>query len=159
MAVFFETDNFYVESREKPLLSREEGGHIRIRIKDESITDRTELEPKVAVELMRLSMIVGEAFKKAMNNRGIKVIKVNYQDMGNWAWKDGRKPFLHYHIFGRVMGAVKQPFPESVYLPDRSTGFYDNFTPLNEEDNKEIAKQIEEVSAEPKYRVEGWGLE
>jgi hypothetical protein len=103
-------------------------------------------------------MIVGEAFEKAMNILGVKVIKINYQDMGNWAWKDGRKPLLHYHIFGRVMGSVKQPFPESVYLPDRSTGFYDGFTPLTAEDNQEIVKQIEKISAEPKYQPEVWGL-
>lgn len=48
--------------------------------------------------------------------QGIKVIKVNYQDMGNWAWKQGRQPFLHYHIFGRVMGAVKQPLLVSILV-------------------------------------------
>jgi len=159
MAVFYETKNFVVESREKPLVPREAGGHIRIRIKDETITDRTKLEPKVAIELMRLSMIVGEAFEKAMNIRGIKVIKINYQDMGNWAWKDGIKPYLHYHIFGRVMGSKDQPFPDSVFLPDRKTGFYDNFAPVTEEDNKEIAKQIEIISAEPKYQLDVWGLD
>ena len=158
MAVIYETSNFIVESRERPLLSREEGGHIRIRIKDESITDRTKLDPQVAIELMRLSMIVGEAFQIAMNNRGVNVIKVNYQDMCNWAWKENRPPYLHYHIFGRVMGAIKQPFPESVYLPDRSTGFYDSFIPLNEEDNKEILRQIEIISSQSKYDLSNWGL-
>lgn len=91
---------------------------------------------------MRLSMIVGEALEIAMNNRGVKVVKVNYQDMGNWSYKEGAKPYLHYHIFGRVLGAPNQPFPESVYLPDRATGFYDKFTPLNEDDVAEICKQM-----------------
>lgn len=159
MAQIFETENFFVESVERPFVSREEGGHIRIMVKDESITDRTKLTPQMAIELMRLSMIVGEAFEKAMNLLGIKVIKINYQDMGNWAWKQNRKPLLHYHIFGRVMGSIKQPFPESVYLPDRSTGFYDGFIPLHEEDCRLIRNEIEKISNEDKYNLKLWGLD
>ena len=137
-------------------MSRSDGGHIRIKIKDESITDRTKLSPKTAKELIRLTMVVGEAFEKAMNYRGIPVIKINYQDMGNWAYKRGEKPFLHIHVFGRAQNSVKQPFPESVYLPDRSTGFYDGFDPLNDEDVMEIRKQIQEVEKQEKYNLENW---
>lgn len=156
MSLIFETENFTVESADRPYVSREEGGHIRIIIKDRTITDRTKLEPAVATEFIRLSMIVGEAYEKAMNNRGVNVIKINYEDLGNWAWKEGRKPFLHYQIFGRVMGSTKQPFPEAVYLPDKSTGFYDSFIPLNEDDNKEILNQIQIVSNQPKYNLKNW---
>jgi hypothetical protein len=35
MAIFYETENFIVESIERPFVSREEGGHIRICVKDE----------------------------------------------------------------------------------------------------------------------------
>jgi diadenosine tetraphosphate (Ap4A) HIT family hydrolase len=157
--LIYETPNFIVESAERPFVPREEGGHIRIRIKDESIMDRTKLSISQAKEYMRLSMVVGEALEKAMNLRGVKVVKINYQDMGNWAYKEGRRPFLHYHIFGRVFGALKQPLPESVYLPDRGTGFYEGFTPLNQGDVDEIKKQIEEVSSQEKYLLDGWGLE
>lgn len=157
-AQIYETPNFIVEAPERPFVSREEGGHIRIRIKDESITDRTKLSVAQAKEYMRLSMIVGEALEKAMNMRGVKVTKVNYQDMGNWAYKQGRQPFVHYHIFGRVFGAAKQPLPESVYLPDRGTGFYDGFTPLSQDDIDEIKKQIEITAGQAKYAVENWGL-
>jgi diadenosine tetraphosphate (Ap4A) HIT family hydrolase len=156
MALITETENFIVESRDKPFVSREEGGHIRIRVKDESITDRTKLNPRQAIELMRLTMIVGEAYATAMNNRGVKVIKVNYQDMGNWAFKDGKKPLMHYHIFGRVLNAPRQPFPESVYLPDRSSGFYDAFIPLNEEDIATIKEEITKVAAQQKYQLSNW---
>jgi len=158
MAQIFETPNYIIESHEKPFVSREEGGHIRIRIKDNSITDRTKLDFTQASELMRISMIVGEALENAMNTRGIKVIKVNYQDMGNWSYKEGVKPFLHYHIFGRVLGAKNQPFPESVYLPDRSSGFYDGFIPLNDSDIAEIKRQIELISKNPKYDLDKWYL-
>ena len=156
MAQIYETENFIVESPEQPFLPRTDGGHVRIRIKDKTITDRTKLDSEVAIELMRLSMIVGEAFETAMNNRGIPVVKINYQDMGNWAYKTGDKPYLHYHIFGRASNAVKQPWPESVYLPDRGTGFYEGFEPLNEDDIKEIQKQIEVVETKEKYKENNW---
>jgi len=154
----YETKNFIVESHEKPFISRTDGGHVRIRIKDDSITDRTKLDPKKAIELMRLTMITGVALEKAMNNLGIPVVKINYQDMGNWAWKTKTKPFLHIHIFGRASNAVKQIWPESVYLPDRGTGFYDGFEPLNNEDIEEIKKQIDIVLQEDKYGEEKWSL-
>lgn len=154
----YETKNFIVESHEKPFVSRTDGGHIRIRVKDDSVTDRTKLEPKTAIELMRLTMIVGVAFEKAMNNLGIPVVKINYQDMGNWAWKTNTKPFLHIHVFGRASNAVKQIWPESVYLPDRGTGFYDGFEPLNSQDIEEIKKQIDIVLQEEKYNEKEWGL-
>ncbi len=158
MALIYETKNFIVESREQPFLSRTDGGHVRVLSKDVSITDRTKLVSKMAIELMRLTMIVGEALQIAMNNRGIPVVKINYQDMGNWAYKEGENPILHVHIFGRASNAVKQPWPESMYLPDRKTGFYDGFEPLNEEDNKEILNQILIISGKDKYKLEDWGL-
>ena len=154
--VFFETENFIVESHPKPFVSREEGGHIRIRVKDESITDRTKLFPRQAMELMRLSMIVGEAMERGMNKQGVPIVKINYQDMGNWAYKENRLPFLHIHIFGRVKNSVKQPFPESVYLPDRNTGFYDGFEPLREEDEQVIKNIIEELFQEEKFSDTSW---
>lgn len=156
MANIYESTNFIVESHEQPFVSRIDGGHIRIRVKDANITDRTKLDPTVAIELMRLSMIVGEAMEIAMNNRGIPVVKINYQDMGNWAFKTNNKPFLHYHIFGRASNAKKQIWPESVCLPDRSTGFYDGFEPLNLDDIKEIQKQITIVECRDKYKAENW---
>lgn len=156
--LIYETKNFIVESHEKPFITRTDGGHIRIRIKDDSITDRTKLDPKTAIELMRLTMVVGAAMETAMNNLGIPVVKINYQDMGNWAWKTNTKPFLHIHVFGRASNAVKQIWPESVYLPDRGTGFYDGFEPLNNDDIEEIKKQINIVLQEEKYGEEKWGL-
>lgn len=71
----YETKNFIVESHKKPFIPRTDGGHIRIRVKDENITDRTKLEPKVAIELMRLTMVVGAAMETAMNNLGVPVVK------------------------------------------------------------------------------------
>ncbi|MEI7621234.1 MAG: hypothetical protein WCJ51_01730 [Candidatus Moraniibacteriota bacterium] len=157
MAQIYETENFIVESFERPHVDRLDGGHIKIAPK-KHLADRTQLSPKLAIEFMRLTMVAGEAFETAMNNCGIPVVKINYQDMGNWAYKTGGKPLFHLHLYGRASNAVWQIFPESVYLPDRSTGFYDKFEPLNENDIKEIQKQIEIISQKEKYKKENWGL-
>ena len=156
MAQIYKTKNFIVESHENPFIARTDGGHIRIRIKNTFISDRTQLTPATAIELMRLTMLVGEAMEKGLNNRNIKIIKINYQDMGNWAFKTGNKPFLHVHVFGRTKNAKYQVFPESVYLPDRSSGFYDKFEPLNNNDILEIKKQIEFLSRNDKYQSSKW---
>lgn len=154
----YQTENFIVEAHPAPFIPRLEGGHIRIKVKDSSITDRTKLEPKAAIELMRLTMVVGEAFELAMNKIGIPVIKINYQDMGNWAYKEGKLPFLHIHVFGRVADSVKQPWPESMYLPDRKTGFYEGFEPLNSEDIIAIREEIENIFQQDKYQDNNWHL-
>jgi len=156
--LIYETKNFIVESHEKPFVSRTDGGHIRIRVKDTKIIDRVMLAPEMAIELMRLTMIVGDVLSMVMNRRGIPVVKVNYQDMGNWAAKSGKESYLHYHIMGRAENAVKQPWPESVYLPDRSTGFYNDFEPLNQTDIKLIQDEIAEFFKQEKYQDKNWHL-
>lgn len=154
----YQTENFIVEAHSAPFITRTEGGHIRIKIKDASITDRTKIEPRVAIELMRLTMVVGLAFEVAMNKIGIPVIKINYHDMGNWAYKEGNLPFLHIHLFGRVADAIKQPWPESMYLPDRNTGFYEGFEPLNSDDIFAIRQEIDRIFQEDKYQDKNWQL-
>jgi len=154
----YQTDNFIVEAHPAPFIPRIEGGHIRIKVKDTAIMERTQLSPKMAIELMRLTMVTGLAFQNAMNKIGIAVIKLNYQDMGNWAYKEGKLPFLHIHVFGRTAKAVKQPWPESMYLPDRKTGFYEGFEPLNSADILAIRTEIEKIFQEDKYQDQNWHL-
>lgn len=159
MSIFFETKNFIVESHPKPFVSRTDGGHIRIRVRDESIPDRTKLNPSQAIELMRLTMIIGEAMQQGVNQQGIPVVKINYEELGNWAFKpNGGHAFLHIHVFGRAENAVKQPFPDAVFLPDRSTGFYDGFEPLTQSDEHAILSVIQNLLKEEKYSDAVWGL-
>ena len=155
--MFYETNNFYVEAYKTPFISREDGGHIIIRMKN-AVSDRTKLQPNVAKELMRLTMLVGEAMEIAMNKRGIPVVKINYADFGNWAFKKPGvpEPKLHVHLFGRAKNAVKQVFPEAPYLPARESGFYDGFEPLNDEDVKEILLQISLLEKMNKYDLANW---
>lgn len=158
MAVIYESENFIVESCEKPLVSRTDGGHIRIRVKNKSITDRTKLSPKQAIELMRLTVIVGNSLEKVMNKQGIPVVKINYQDMGTWAFKRNESPYLHIHVFGRSKDAKKQVFPEAVYLPARESGFYDEFEPLNEEDVRLMKAVIDSFLQSEEYSNSEWRL-
>lgn len=156
--IVYETNNFLVVVGNTTFVSRTDGGHIIIAMK-QPVADRTELTPEFAIEYMRLSMIVGRALKTAMNSRGIPVVHVNYQDMGNWAWKnDPVVPAMHMHIFGRSKDAKKQIFPEAVQLPAKETGFYDDNEPLSEDDIAEIRRQIELEVAKPKYALASWTL-
>lgn len=83
MAEIYRTNNFIVESHDKPEVDREDGGHIKISpIID--VTDRTQLSPQLAIELMRLTMVVGLAMTAAMAKVGITIGRINYQENGNW---------------------------------------------------------------------------
>jgi diadenosine tetraphosphate (Ap4A) HIT family hydrolase len=154
--IFYETENFDVNAYEKPFVSREEGGHIIIFAKDKGIPDRTFLSPHQAVELARLTMLVGEAFPPAMASRNIPLIKVNYIDSGNWAYKNGKPFHLHVHIMGRVEGAKIQTFPEALKFPPRESGFYDGFAPLDDGDIGALLKNIRILEASDKYSPEKW---
>lgn len=153
----YETDNFLVEAftTSAPHVSRSDGGHLRI-VPKVHYENRWNMSPEEAIEYVRLSMIVGEALKIAMNNIGIPVVRINYHDMGNWAVKKNIKPYFHMNVYGRAENAKTQVWPEAVYLPDRSTGFYDNFEPLNDEDIKEIRKQIMLIMKQDKYKDAEW---
>ena len=82
MAEVYTTNNFVVESAEAPHVTRTDGGHMRILPK-EKVADRTKLSPQLAIELMRLTMVAGEAMATAMNKRGVDIGRINYQDNGN----------------------------------------------------------------------------
>ena len=145
-----ETENFYIQAAERPFIDRLEGGHLYIFPKLE-VRDRTQLSASLAIEYMKLSMIVGEALKSAMARRGVDVGIVNYQDMGNWGVFKPEGPTLHMQIYGRATTATIQKYGDVVQLPHRETGFYDSFKPLDSDDIKEILHDIEKLLEGPKY--------
>jgi hypothetical protein len=116
------------------------------------------LSPKLAIELMRLTMLTGEAMTIGMNNRGIDIGRINYQDNGNWGVFLPEGPFLHVHLYGRAKSAAIQKYGEACTFPFRETGFYDSFEPLNTGDIEEIRRQVTILSALPKYQLQEWGL-
>jgi diadenosine tetraphosphate (Ap4A) HIT family hydrolase len=146
----YETENFYIQAAKKPFIDRTEGGHVYIFPKKE-ISDRTKLSPKLAIEYMKLSMVVGEALKSAMARRGVNIGIVNYQDMGNWGVFKPEGPTLHMQIYGRAKTATVQKYGDAVQLPHRETGFYDNFKTLNDEDINEIKIDIIKLLNTEKY--------
>lgn len=146
--------NFEIQAAARPFIDRSEGGHIYI-FPTVPVRDRTRLSPTLAIEYMKLSMIVGEALKTAMARRGVDIGIVNYQDMGNWGVFKAEGPTLHMQIYGRATTAAIQKYGDAVQLPHRETGFYDNFKPLDEQDIQEIRSDIEKLMTTDKYR-EPW---
>lgn len=146
MALIFETANFIAESHEKPEIDRLEGGHIKISPKVE-VEDRQSLTPEQAIELMRLTIVSGEAMKLAMKKISIDIGRINYQDNGNW------KPSLHIHLYCRAKNAVMQRYGDPI-IP----GHKDEYHPLNNEDIQRITFEIEQLFKQEKFSDQRWGL-
>lgn len=153
----FQTKNFIVEAFDQPHISRLDGGHIKIYPKV-PVVDRTELSPELAIELMRLTMVAGEAMTMALNQRGIDIGRINYQDNGNWSVFSPGGPHLHIHLYGRAKSAKVQKYGDACHFPQRDTGFYDGFEPLNEGDVLAIKVEMEKIFATEKYQDERWRL-
>lgn len=144
--LIYETESFVLESHEKPEIDRLEGGHIKISPKVE-VEDRTKLSPKQAVELMRLTIVAGEAMKKAMAKAGVEIGRINYQDNGNW------KPYLHVHLYGRAKNAVMQKYGDPV-IP----GHKGEYNPLNANDVENIREEINNLFKLEKFSDTNWKI-
>lgn len=157
MFLIYQTKDFIVEAFQSPHVDRDDGGHIKISPK-ERLVDRQDLSPKLAIELMRLTMVVGEAMTKVMNKRGVDIGRINYQDNGNWSVLKPEGPYLHIHLYGRAKSAKVHKYGQACYFPhrDEQPEYYENFKPLNEEDIKEINKEIELLFKTPKYLDKEW---
>lgn len=151
MALIYETENYKIDAADHPYVSREEGGHIYILPKF-TVADRTKLTKPLAIEYMKLSMIVGEALHTVMAAQGIELGNINYQEMMNWQVFRPEGTQMHMHIYGRAKTAVKQKFGEAVLLPKRESGFYDSFTPLTDDDIAALKEAIVKLLNSEKYR-------
>lgn len=155
----WETDNFMVVVPPNPHISREEGGHMIIIGKGNKYRydSRLDLTPSEVLEVQRLCQMICNAYRIAMKKRNIDIIRINYFEAGNWAYKDKKvKTFYHEHIYGRTINAKKQIFPEAPYLPNRNTGFYDDFVPLSDEDIFYIIEEMQKLDLSEKYKKENW---
>ena len=159
MAMIYTSENFIVESREKPHVDRDDGGHIRILPKIK-VLDRQHLSPKQAIELMRLTIVVGQAMTKIMNEHGVDIGRINYQDMGNWSVFNPEGPYLHIHLYGRAKSAKTHKYGQACFFPHREEKpeYYENFKPLNEADVRDIKTEIEKLLKEEKFSDSEWGL-
>lgn len=155
----YDTENFIVAVPKMPHIPREDGGHLWIRAKNEYFSSRVDLEPKLAIEVMRLTLLIGEAMQKGMKNRGIHIERINYQENGNWACQKNIEPEFHIHLYGRTKNSKTQTWGEALVFPNQDTGFYDNFERFNNEDIQEIKKQINILEKEEKYNITKWSIE
>ena len=144
MAIIYETKNFVLESHEKPEIDRLEWGHIKISPKF-MVEDRTQLSPSQAIELMRLTIIAGEAMKFAMRKIWVDIWRINYQDNGNWT------PHLHIHLYGRAKSAVMQKYGDPI-IP----GHKEQYIPLNPEDIERIQEEIEKLFTIERFSDDVW---
>ena len=163
--VIWETTNFVVVAANHPIISREEGGHMMIRGNGDKYRydSRLDFSPNEVLEQQRLCQMVCEAYKKAMKKRNIDIVRINFFEAGNWAWKKDEKgniakPYYHEHIFGRTVDAKKQKFPDAPYLPDRKSGFYDGFEPLDDQDIECIVEEMEKLDNSEKYSKNIWSI-
>lgn len=154
--IIYETETFKAIVNNKPHISREDGGHIRIKSKEKNFESRFDLSPKEAKEVMRLTMLVGEAMINGMKKRGINIERINYQDNGNWAYLKGSKPSFHIHLYGRVKNCSRQPFGEALYFPNPKDEYYNNLNPLDDSDIESIRTQIKELENSEKYKLNNW---
>lgn len=155
--VIYQNNNYKIVAVELPHISRGDGGHIKI-IPKERVVDRTQLSPKLAIEVMKLTMAAGEAMAKAMNKRGVDIGRINYQDNGNWSVFKPDGPYFHIHLYGRAKSAKVHKWGDACSFPHRSTGFYDTFEPLNDGDIEEIKKEMESLLQQEKYQDQNWNL-
>lgn len=159
MTLIYDSDGFVVRSHDRPHVDRSDGGHIVIDPRV-PVPDRQALDPRLAVELMRLTVVVGEAMAGVMNEHGVDIGRINYQDNGNWMVFDPEGPELHVHLYGRARSARNQPYGQALVFPDpkRDPSFYAGLEPLTADDVAAIRVRIEQLSSEERFSDAIWGL-
>ena len=148
MPLIYETPNFTISTPDQPHVSRGDGGHMIINPKV-TVEDRTHLSRALAIELMKLTMVAGEAMKTVMTRNGIDIGRINYQDNGNWRHE------LHVHLYGRARNATLQTYGHPLALPPTAQAFREqmgNLEPLHANEVAELNAEIERLLASPKYR-------
>jgi len=146
--VIYEARHFVLRTLDQPHVSRSEGGHIVIDPKV-VVEDRTQLSREQAIELIKLTMVSGEAMKTVLSRKGINIGRINYQDNGNW------RAELHVHLYGRAQGATLQPFGHALAFPPTREAFrkeMGKLEALREDDIVELRAEIVRLLAGDKYR-------
>lgn len=149
MAVIYEARHFVLRTLDQPHVARADGGHIVIDPKI-AVEDRTRLTRDQAIELVKLTMVGGEAMKTVLTRKGIAIGRINYQDNGNW------RAELHVHLYGRALNATLQPWGHALAFPPTREAFrreMGNLEPLRADDIAELRTEIERLLASEKYRA------
>jgi len=146
MAKIYETENFILESHEKPEIDRLEGGHVKISPK-KVVKDRSQFTPEQAIELMRFTIVSGQAMINGMKKQGVDIGRINYQDNGNWT------PNFHIHLYCRAIDAKIQKFGDPI-IP----GHKESFKSLNQEDINIVKTEIDKLFLEERFSDLKWKL-
>ncbi|HYC47256.1 MAG TPA: HIT domain-containing protein [Burkholderiales bacterium] len=149
MALIYEARHFELLAPERPHVTRADGGHIVINPKL-AVEDRTQLDRERAVELMKLTMVAGEAMKTVLTRKGIEIGRINYNDNGNWRHE------LHVHLYGRALNATIQKWGTFLQIPptrERFNAEMGALEPLNAGDIADLRAEIERLLASDKYRA------
>lgn len=148
MALIYEDRHFILKTLDQPHVSRSDGGHVVIDPKV-AVEDRTQLSAEQAIELVKLTMVGGEALKTVLTRKGVTIGRINYQDNGNW------RAELHVHIYGRALDAKLQPWGHSLDFCGTREDFrreMANLEALREDDITELRAEIVRLLATDKYR-------
>jgi len=148
MPLVLESRHFTVTAPEHPHVSRRDGGHLIINPR-KTVEDRTQLDREQATELMKLTMIAGEAMKTVLSRKGIDIGRINYQDNGNWRHE------LHIHLYGRARGSTIQKWGQPLSFPPTAAAQKEldgKLEPLSGEDIAELKAEMTRLLANEKYR-------
>jgi len=144
--VVYEDEYFVVLSPDHPLNCRDDGGHL-IMVKKEKVTDRSDMTYRVAIDFMRVSMMVGKAMYQVLG-----VERVNYEDLANWGLDDPGGPKMHLHFFGRARRQIHQIRGQHISLFPKGHPIYDgHLKPFTTDEAEKLRVKIEEISHEEKY--------
>lgn len=147
MPVVLEARHFTILVPERPHVARDDGGHLVINPKV-AVEDRTRLSREQAVELVKLTMVAGEAMRTVLARRGIDIGRINYQDNGNWRHE------LHVHLYGRARSAKGQPWGQPLSLPPTAAAHRasEALEPLDAGDIADLKAEMDRLLATAKYR-------
>ena len=148
MPLVLESRHFTIFAPEHPHVSRGDGGHLIVNPRA-AVEDRTQLSREQAIELVKLTMVAGEAMKTVLTRKGIAIGRINYQDNGNWRHE------LHVHLYGRARNATIQTWGHPLSLPPTAHAQKElagTLEPLNVDDVAELKAEMTRLLGTEKYR-------
>ena len=148
MKSVYATRHFDIVVLDQPHVARRDGGHLVINPRV-PVEDRTQLTAEQAIELVKLTMVAGEAMQTVLTRRGVTIGRINYQDNGNWRHE------LHIHLYGRAFNATLQPYGHSLRFPATKADFLadmGDLEPLTDADVAELQSEIQRLLATERYR-------
>jgi len=151
--IVFEATHFIIKIPAHPHVDHEDGGHLIVEPRS-YVKDRTQLSSEAAIELMKLTMVAGEAMDSVLNQQGIDLVRINHQDNGNWGFRSAKGPCLHVHLYGRALSSKLQKHGEALVLPASDSPYHKQLKSLDDMDAELLAQTISLLMASGKYN--GW---